>query len=268
MGAKRRMRLQIDLSGKLAWLLLACAWALALGTPLARANSVSQGNSWDSIKKLLDWSGYWEAVSYKKHMLGHGRAPYRDLSPPFNSRIEPKFQEYKKIAYAGGTFPSRADNCVSFGVPGDMDHPITTLQFLFTPGQVTLLAPSFFRVIHTDGRVHDHQFTTFQGDSIGRWENNGVLVVDTTDLDPGNEFILGLAQGKDSHVVERFHRRNDKALIDDVSFDAPEILDATYQYQVVFEHVTGPLVEFDCAQNNRDITPGGDKTFDITPPPQ
>jgi hypothetical protein len=260
-----------DPPGLLAVMVLAACWAAFAALSAARAQAAGPASAGDNslpLAQLPDWSGSWEAVSYKKHMLGHGRAPYRDLNPPFNAKLRPKFEEYKKIAYAGGNFPSRADRCVSYGVPGDMDHPLVTLQFLFTPGQVTLLTPTFWRVIHTDGRKHNEDFTSFQGDSIGHWDKDGTLVVDTTALDAGDEFILGIAQGTDSHVVERFHRQDAMTLIDDVTLEAPEVLTAPYHYQITYQHIAEPLIEVDCAQDNRDVNAQGDKTFDITPPPQ
>lgn len=261
------------MSIKSGWLPIAI---MALGVAAGRAQAPAAGaasikeqtTAWQALAKLPDWSGNWEAVSFKKHMLGHGRAPYKDLNPPFNAQWMPKFESYKKIAYEGGNFPSRADRCISYGVPGDMDHPGVTPQFLFTPGQVTIITPQFWRIIHTDGRAHDDRFETFQGDSIGHWESDGTLVVSTTGLDPGDEFILGIAQGKGSSVVERFHRQDANTLIDDITLTAPEVLTESYHYQVTYVKAPETLVEFDCAQNNRDINDKGDKVFDLTPPPQ
>jgi hypothetical protein len=247
---------------------VALALLVAVAYTATSAETPAPGVRAATLTQLPDWSGLWEAVSYKQHMLGHGRAPYRDLNPPLNAKTAPRFESYRKIAYDGGNFPSRADHCISFGVPGDMDHPNVILQFLFTPGQVTMIAPQFWRVIHTDGRPHDDRFDTFQGDSIGRWEAGGTLVADTTGLDAGDEFILGLPQGRNSHVVERFHRQDEHTLIDDVALEAPEVLAAPYHYRIVYERMAGTVIEFDCAQNNRDVDASGNKTFDITPPPQ
>lgn len=250
-------------TSRVLYAVLVCGAAAVAGaasppSPAARASSPAA--------RLPDWSGTWEAVSYKRHMLGHGRAPYRDLDPPFNAKVAAQFRDYKAIAYQGGTFPSRADRCVSFGAPGDMDHPATFLQFLFTAGQVTLLAPTFWRVIHTDGRAHDEQFVTFQGDSIGHWEADGTLVVETTSLDPGNEFILGIAQGRNSRLTERFRRLDARTLVDDVLLEAPEVLDKPYQYRIEYQRVDQPLVEIDCAQDNRDVDAAGKQIFNLAPP--
>lgn len=95
-------------------LISAPALAQTVGSSSDRA---SAGRAETNSKSIPDWSGTWEAVSYKNHMIGHGRAPYRNLDPPFNAENEARFQKYNDIAYAGGTFPSRGDSCTSYGTP-------------------------------------------------------------------------------------------------------------------------------------------------------
>ena len=66
------------------------------------------------------------------------------------------------------------------------------------------------RVIPTDGRAHAPQNMRFyQGDSVGRWEGN-TLVVDTTNFTNLSAFQ---GSGEKLHLVERFTRVADDMLI-------------------------------------------------------
>src|SRR5262249_10146963 len=94
---------------------------------------------------------------------------------------------------------------------------------------------------------------TFQGDSIGHWEGD-TLVVDTVALSDGNEFISGLPQGPNSHVVERFKLVEPDHLRDEITIEAPEVLASPFKYNLHFErHRDWQMLEFDCNQNNADL---------------
>lgn len=255
-------------------LLLAAAIAAAgiascsARAPAEQANGVPQGENWASIQRLPDWSGTWQAVSFKKHMYGPGRAPFRDLHPPFNPATLATFENMVKIAVAGKEFPSRIDHCISFGFPYDMDHPSVAAQFLFTPGQVTMAAAEFVRRIYTDGRKHNEDLTTFQGDSIGHWEAGGVLVTDTVALDAGNEIVMGIPMGEGVHVTERLALRDQNTLVDQVTVNAPSVLAQPWTYEVEYQRTAAAMHEYDCAQDNRDVSrASGERGFDLTPPP-
>jgi hypothetical protein len=82
------------------------------------------------------------------------------------------------------------------------------------------------RTVYLDGRGHpENGERTVQGHSIGRWEND-VLVVDTTlfaDFPEGNG--RGISSGAQKHVVERFFLSEDgtRAIVD-VFIEDPEYL--------------------------------------------
>jgi hypothetical protein len=98
--------------------------------------------------------------------------------------------------------------CKPEGVPR-MGAPSQIVQ---TPGQVVFLyeGRNTFRVIPTDGRPHrDDLEPTWNGDSVGRWEGD-TLVVDVANIiDESWLGADGWFHSDALHVVERFRREGD-----------------------------------------------------------
>lgn len=239
--------------------------ALAIGAAQAAA-PVEQGDTLASIGKLPDWSGSWKAITFLTQIKnGHG-GPF-EVDAPLNAQAAAKLAELKGISDAGGDVPTKFYHCVPHGLPGGMDGPSLLMEILFTPKRVTMVSEEgWYRTIYTDGRKHNDQLVAFQGDSVGYWEPGGVLVVDTIGLDPGNEFILGIEQGKNSHLSERIHLKDADTLLDDMVFEAPEVLTKPWAFTKIFKRSHFALAEADCLQGNRDVGPNGRQGFDLTPP--
>jgi hypothetical protein len=110
-------------------------------------------------------------------------------------------------------------------------HTLNALEFLFTPGRVTVLGEfdgNRLRRIYTDGRGHpDDPDLTFNGHSIGRWEG-GTLLVDTVAILPEVYLPLGQAvafpNNGDMHIEERIHLVSADRLIDELVVTAPRAL--------------------------------------------
>src|SRR5499427_1715181 len=86
------------------------------------------------------------------------------------------------------------------------------LQIVQGPGYVTLLheIDHSTRVIPTDGRPHAPQsMRLWQGDSVGHWEGNA-LVVDTTNF---TNLTAYRGSGEKLHLIERFTRASDDTMI-------------------------------------------------------
>ena len=108
------------------------------------------------------------------------------------------------------------------------------------------------RRVYTDGREHEDLVDTFQGDSVGHWEA-GTLVIDTEALDYNNEFITGLNQGRDSHVVERVLLKDPNTMQIDTVVDAPQALSAQLKHtQLYRRHKDWQQTEYDCVFDNKD----------------
>jgi hypothetical protein len=249
-------------------LLGACAMAAALSCGASAEDAVPQGDTYDSIAKLPDWSGTW--IPFQ------GRASVWQMDP---NMFTPAWQAKKKAIDAvhavGGDQEGRDKHCIFQGLPSDMAGPEVVQDFLFTPGRVTITdVQSFTRRIYTDGRKHKPGPGTFFGDSIGHWENrNGVmtLVSDTTNLDPGNELAYGLPGGKNMRVVEEFYLDpKDKTVLElDMTVYAPESLKEPWKSVTKYRRKgDNELTEWDCALNNVDVDATGNQTINLVPPDQ
>ena len=105
--------------------------------------------------------------------------------------------------------------------------PIAVLQ---VPTAIYMISAfeNSIRIIYLDGRKHtpaDEVVRTFDGESIGRWEGNE-LVVDTIYF-PGHHHWMdqggaSIPASEDLHIVERFRVINDKTFEVDYTMTDPK----------------------------------------------
>lgn len=209
-----------------------------------------QGDSWDSIKRLPDWSGVW--------ML------YRDFSDVVEPHLTPKYAELQAATRAARS-QANLSNCLPAGPSAILLHTVL-YEYLFTPGRVTMLfEDGETRRIFTDGRAHrslDELKSSFMGDSIGHWEGK-TLVVDTVGFPNGELWEnYGVRVTLNTHLIERiFLNDRGELQIDNTMID-PEIFTQPYAYTRRYRRATLPLYEAACTQNNRDTG----TEIDLTPP--
>jgi hypothetical protein len=229
-----------------------------------------QGDTWDSIKKLPDWSGVWVLsddswAEAAKAAAGqdHGRVPFT-----------PRYLAIRAdhLAQDGGA--ARFDNearCIPPGIPESAGIPIGH-EYLFTPGRVTVIFENgIVRRIDTSGRPHPSQKDlnpTFGGNSIGHWEGASLLI-DTIGLVSQAEFLIGLRVTEKTHLTEKVFRKDRETLQIDTVITDPEIFTQPYAYTRYYKHSTQPPFEYyPCNDANRDLTTEGRQTgVDLTPPP-
>ncbi len=249
-------------------LLGACAVAAALSCGASAEDAVPQGDTYDSIAKLPDWSGTW--IPFQ------GRVSVWQLKADL---FTPAWQEKKKALDAvhavGGDQEGRDKHCIFQGLPSDMAGPEIVQDFVYSPGRVTITdVESFVRRIYTDGRKHKPGKPSFFGDSTGHWEiRNGVmsLVVETVNLDAGNEIAYGFPVGKNAKVTEVFYLDpKEKDVFDmEMTVDAPEaFVKPWFNLTRYRKHPDSELVEWDCALNNVEVDASGNQTMNFTPPDQ
>jgi len=114
--------------------------------------------------------------------------------------------------------------CMAPGIPR-LGPPNQIVQ---TPGQVvflyTDLTGEVFRVIPTDGRAHrTDQEESYNGDSIGRWEGDTLVVDANNFVDDTWMGDNGLLHSNKMHVVERLTRKGDTIRYE-VMVDDPVVL--------------------------------------------
>jgi hypothetical protein len=222
-----------------------------------------QGDSWQSISQLPDWSGVWVLG-----LSGGAKEASEDSFGTDNGRVPltPKYAELRAAA-RDARAQNSLSNCLPAGTPGTLQHGFLH-EYLFTPGRVTLLVDDGEqRRIYTDGRAHlslDELHDSYMGDSTGHWEGQ-VLVVDTIGFPNGSLFQNhGLKATRNSHLVERISMKDHDHIEIDSTLDDPAIFTKPYTYTRVYERSALPLNEPGCAQYSRD----NGETIDLTPPPE
>jgi hypothetical protein len=141
-------------------------------------------------------------------------------------------------------------------MPSIMTQPYP-IEFLFTPGKVTILVEAYsqWRQIFTDGRAHpEDPDLTFNGHSIGRWEDD-TLVVDTvgftTDTRLGN---FGMQHSDKMRIVERIRLTGPDTLQIETTVHDPDALDQPWTSMRSYgRHRDWMLAEYVCQQNNRNF---------------
>jgi hypothetical protein len=172
------------------------------GGGVGAANSVQKG---DTLVVLFPLEGAdpFEGKNLFQELdrRGSARKAAAANKPPYKPELAAKLKEASDLQ-------SKLDPafyCKPEGVPR-MGAPSQIVQ---TPGQVVFLYENrnTFRVIPTDGRPHrDDVEPTWNGDAVGRWEGD-TLVVDVTNIiDESWLGADGWFHSDALHVVERFRR--------------------------------------------------------------
>lgn len=212
----------------------------------------TQGKSWASIKRLPDWTGVW-VLNIGKQMPAFGP-------------LTPAYRKLRDEAIAANNQPNLA-KCLPAGTPGILQHGVLH-EYVMSPGRVTILIEDGeVRRIYTDGRAHRalaELTTSYEGDSIGHWEGQA-LVVDTVGFPLGTLWKdPGVVATIHSHLVERIFRNSRGQMEIHSTLTDPAIFTKPYVYVRRYDRTSLPLSEPACAVNNRDT---GD-TIDLTPPPE
>ncbi|HYR91947.1 MAG TPA: hypothetical protein VE422_48325 [Terriglobia bacterium] len=127
------------------------------------------------------------------------------------------------------------------------------LQIVQGPGYVSLLHETDHstRVIPTDGRAHVPQnIRLWQGDSVGHWEGN-TLVVDTTNF---TNLTAYRGSGEKLHLIERFTRSADDTMIYQFTVEDPTTWAKAWTAEVPWTKTKGPVYEWACHEGNTMIS--------------
>jgi len=222
------MRIRTPSSGLL---LAGCAAAACIAfMPGSRAlageaviNAPPQAKDWADLAKLPDWSGVWTPnMSDQEARIKTDPIPWNTVAAQEVARLEAR----EKSGDPKGLFV----NCLPESMPSWMLITHNALEFLFTPGRVTLLGESDgnrLRRIYTDGRSHPADpDPTFHGHSIGHWEGQ-TLVVDTIGVLPETYIApseaVGVPNDGDMHIIEHIHLVGPDTLRDDLEITAPHV---------------------------------------------
>jgi hypothetical protein len=157
-------------------------------------------------------------------------------------------------------------HCYQSGIPHSESNRFG-IQILQTPGYFLQLNEFMrtVRIIPTDGRPHiDAKYKLFQGDPVGHWEGD-TLVVDTTNQNDKTWFdTAGNFKTENLHVTEKFTPQDENTIVYEATMHDPAIYtqDWTARWNITRNLNTRPdnlghpyqLMEYACVEGNQDVT--------------
>jgi hypothetical protein len=207
-----------------------------------------------------DWQGAW--------VPDFGALMRSKSNPVFTPEYEKQHAAFKAKAAAGHPVPNPMQNCLPPGMPDTMELPFP-VEFLFTPGRVTIIQEAFGQVrrVYLDGRGHPTEpDPTFNGHSIGHWEGE-TLVIDTTQVRDDTylplrgdiDFVPG-PHSDALHIVERIRLIEPDELEDKFTITDEKALAEPWEFSILYvRHRDWDLREYVCEENNRDQTDASGK---------
>ena len=216
----------------------------------APAPAAPTAADWARLAKLPDWTGGVWQIDWTALFRPGGRPVPPSLTPEYAA----KFKAFQAAQTKGENVQNQNANCIPPGVPQIMQMPYP-LEFLYTPDRVTIAieTDSQVRRVFTDGRKHaDDPDLTFNGDSIGHWEGD-TLVVDTIGLEPHTEIAPGVGHSDQVHITERIHQVAPDRLEIATTIEDPKVLTQPWTVtRPYIRHRDWNIQEYVCEQNNHD----------------
>ncbi len=210
------------------------------------------------LNRLPDWGGVW--------VLNFPTPGTKRERPQPKGEYLKEYQNWQHLVETNhGQVPREGSYCRPPGMPGIMAVGQYPIEFLFTPGRVTIHHEAWMqlRSIWTDGRKHPEDWDpTFYGHSVGRWEGD-TLVVDTVGVKTITEIAPGVKHSPKMHITEHFHLApgDSDTMVDELMVEDPEALAQPWHNTLTFKRSRNmDLLEFVCAENDRNPVDASGKT--------
>lgn len=197
--------------------------------------------------------------------FGGGRGADPSVAPPAPGPIVLK-AEYAKAYDAqrtaeaaaikrGEPIASAAVACVPYGMPRMMAVASYPVEFLETPGQITIVTEAFSEVrrVYMDRPQLpiDEVPPGYYGRSVGRWEGQ-VLVIDTVGIKESLAGYQGVPHSSQMRITERIRLVTPDVLHDQITIEDPVVLQQPIVYTLAYRRMPDyEMVEFVC-ENNRE----------------
>ncbi len=208
---------------------------------------------------------FWDAGTKLARLDGRGLTSLI-IDPP-DGRIPPLTAEAQKREaarreargkrgqYESYTDLNLAERCITRGEPKLPGGYNNNVQIVQTRDTVMIMGEMLHevRVIYLDGRQHlPPNVRLWQGDSIGHWEGD-TLVVDTTNYRDEVRFAsfncCGPA-GENMHIVERFRRVDENTIDFRYTVDDPSTYTRPWTAAVPMTRMEEPIYEYACHEGN------------------
>jgi hypothetical protein len=171
------------------------------------------------------------------------------LTPEGKKRREAEQAHRKEHAYEDPEMINLGERCVNFGIPKLLSGYNSYSQIVQTPGYMMIMAEMAHdaRVIPIGGRGHlPKSYTKWNGDSIGRWEGD-TLVVDTTNFSTKSDFM---GSHENMHLIERFTRVSKDVLNYEFTIEDPTMWTRPWTAMIPLARKDEMIFEYACHEAN------------------
>ena len=239
---------------------------LALGGFVATALFTIVASAADTAnmpKDPHDLSGVWmndNSLAEQLRREGRKRLDPNAPAPAPRNDADILTDAYRKIyerqQAARAKLEEGAASCDWPGMPIILTYPYP-FEILHTPGRITEIfeAESQVRRIFLDRKEHlppDELDPSYNGDSIGHWEGN-TLVVDTIGFNDHTLVWGDLPHSEQMRISERIHYVDADTVHDEITITDPLAFKEPIKRTVVYsKRPTWRIREYNCMENNRD----------------
>ncbi len=179
-----------------------------------------------------------------------GRVPA--LTPEAQARQQARLRQRREHPADGPEDRSLGERCLSFNAgPPMLPAPYNNYVQIFQFRDHVVIVNEMIhdaRIVPTDGRPHlSSRVKRFQGDSVGRWDGN-TLVVDTTNFTDTSAF-----RGSSSalHLVERFTRTDANTLLYEFTVTDPTSFTRPWTAALPMQRTDEQIYEYACHEGNQ-----------------
>lgn len=159
----------------------------------------------------FDLTGTWEFRAELEEQASYGLYEFKPL-PKLTAKAQATFDEYLEYAREGKRYLEPTAQCYPVGMPRYMTR-YGSIMMLQYPTAIYMISRlnNEFRVVYLDGRERmprDQWEPNWNGESIGRWEGD-TLVIETTGFTDENHLIQqGIFTGDQLTITERITMLN------------------------------------------------------------
>ena len=196
----------------------------------ARAN-VGPGGPAPARDLTGTWAGESSGAGVKPGIRPENPPPLTPLGKQLFDRNRPQ----GPTVLVANTNDPHLRYCDPFGFPRNMNDQIRSMTITTLPNRTFVLIAfqTIYREIWTDGRAlptnvggrgRDAHDPTYNGYSVGRWEDDYTFVVETTGMDPETWATeSGYPHSVEARVTERFQRKSKNDLTLTTTMDDPKL---------------------------------------------